>query len=211
MDANPRSIGTLAKGHRFDGAALAKGTLRLSLVRAATPTDKIRHPDQCASHLPPWGSLPRARHFWHYALMTDSGTRGFDAVKLFGPPALVVAFFFQPDLAALSPDDRTALMLITLLTMVGFAAVFEFFRAGHIRGIVSAALMAVSTLTWNAVIRGHEQSGRANDKRCLAIQRDMLSSQPRRADGPDLFQALGCRPQGEGSVYAQPPKSGPRK
>jgi hypothetical protein len=41
-----------------------------------------------------------------------------------------------------------------------------------------------------------------NDLRCLAIQRDMLSAQPKRADGPDLFQALGCRPQGAGDVYA---------
>jgi len=43
-----------------------------------------------------------------------------------------------------------------------------------------------------------------NDRRCLAIQRDMLSAQPRRNDGPDLFQALGCRPQGGGSVFAKP-------
>lgn len=46
-------------------------------------------------------------------------------------------------------------------------------------------------------------ASKANDKRCLAIQRDMLSAQPRRDDGPDLFQALGCRPQGEGSIYAK--------
>jgi len=44
----------------------------------------------------------------------------------------------------------------------------------------------------------------ANDRRCLAVQRDMLAAQPRRTDSPDLFQALGCRPQGEGSVYAPP-------
>lgn len=47
------------------------------------------------------------------------------------------------------------------------------------------------------------ETSRANDQRCLAIQRDMLSSMPFRSDGPDLFQALGCRPQGEGSVYAE--------
>lgn len=43
---------------------------------------------------------------------------------------------------------------------------------------------------------------RANDARCLAIQIDMLSARPKRDDGPDLFQALQCRPQGEGNVYA---------
>lgn len=46
------------------------------------------------------------------------------------------------------------------------------------------------------------RASRANDKRCLALQRDMLSEHPLRSDDPDLFQALGCRPQGEGSVYA---------
>lgn len=36
----------------------------------------------------------------------------------------------------------------------------------------------------------------ANDTRCLAIQRDMLSARHRMDDGPEIFQALGCRPQG---------------
>lgn len=43
-----------------------------------------------------------------------------------------------------------------------------------------------------------------NDARCLSIQRDMLSAHARRADDPDLFSALGCVPEGEGSVYAPP-------
>ena len=33
-----------------------------------------------------------------------------------------------------------------------------------------------------------------NDRRCMAIQLDMLSAHPRRADGPALFHALGCVP-----------------
>lgn len=44
----------------------------------------------------------------------------------------------------------------------------------------------------------------ANDRRCLAIQNDMLSASPKRSDGPDLFQALGCQPRGQGGVYAPP-------
>jgi hypothetical protein len=44
----------------------------------------------------------------------------------------------------------------------------------------------------------------ANDRRCLAIQRDMLAAQPRRLDDAELFKAFGCRPQGEGSVFAKP-------
>lgn len=50
------------------------------------------------------------------------------------------------------------------------------------------------------------EASTANDRRCQAIQIDMLSARPKRADGPDLFQALGCRPQGQGSVYAPPVK-----
>jgi hypothetical protein len=45
----------------------------------------------------------------------------------------------------------------------------------------------------------------ANYKRCLAIQRDMLSAHPRIADGPNKFQALGCRPQGTDTRIFVPP------
>lgn len=50
---------------------------------------------------------------------------------------------------------------------------------------------------------------RANDARCADIQRDMLAAEPKRADGPALFQALGCSPQGEQSV-AFPAATSPR-
>lgn len=41
-----------------------------------------------------------------------------------------------------------------------------------------------------------------NDRRCMAIQLDMLSAHPRRADAPALFHALGCVPTDE-----PPPKT----
>lgn len=44
------------------------------------------------------------------------------------------------------------------------------------------------------------RSARANDQRCMMLQRDMLSAHPRRADGPAVFGALGCRPQGEAAT-----------
>ena len=34
-----------------------------------------------------------------------------------------------------------------------------------------------------------------NERRCRAIERDMVSASPRRSDGPALFQALACRPE----------------
>ena len=45
----------------------------------------------------------------------------------------------------------------------------------------------------------------SNDRRCEALQTDMLAAKPLRADGPELYQALDCRPQGQGSVYAPAP------
>jgi hypothetical protein len=52
-------------------------------------------------------------------------------------------------------------------------------------------LMLQDTLRWT------EKSSRANDKRCLLIERDMLSPKPTRNDGPELFQAFKCRPQSD--------------
>lgn len=68
--------------------------------------------------------------------------------------------------------------------------------------VVLAVLALLSFVTSAILVVADYREDKANDRRCLAIQRDMLSAQPRRADGPDLFQALGCRPQGEGNVYA---------
>jgi hypothetical protein len=48
---------------------------------------------------------------------------------------------------------------------------------------------------------------RVNDTRCANIQREMLFPKPRRADLPDLFSALKCRPQGLDDV--QMPKLPP--
>lgn len=44
-----------------------------------------------------------------------------------------------------------------------------------------------------------------NDARCLAIQEDMLSARPRKANGPELFQALGCAPTGDDPRIFAPP------
>lgn len=67
-------------------------------------------------------------------------------------------------------------------------------------GLTVLALLSFIITAFSVVVDYRQD--KANNRRCLVIQRDMLSAQPRRADGPDLFQALGCRAQGEGSVYA---------
>jgi len=71
-------------------------------------------------------------------------------------------------------------------------------------GLSSGVIFIVGTA---AFVLQQKPKDSANERRCLAIQRDMLSARPRRADGPDLFQALGCRPQGEGGVYAPPARA----
>lgn len=53
---------------------------------------------------------------------------------------------------------------------------------------------------------GFEFEDTSNLSRCTALQGDMLSARPRRQDAADLFQALGCRPRGGGSVFAPPQK-----
>lgn len=45
--------------------------------------------------------------------------------------------------------------------------------------------------------------------RCTALQSDMLSASPRRTDGPDLFQALGCKAQGDAMVQFPVEKAKP--
>lgn len=83
--------------------------------------------------------------------------------------------------------------------------------------VVGAALLA-GAFYMSLIVSHATEASKANDRRCIAVQRDMLSARPRRTDGPDLFQALGCRGQGEGSVYIPPPakrsasnKSAPRR
>lgn len=81
------------------------------------------------------------------------------------------------------PSTRRA--KVTEWTKFGIAAVFF---------AVGSALAALAT---TEAIRDFD----ANDRRCLALQADMLSAKPALAHGPDLFQALGCRPQGSELVH----------
>lgn len=65
------------------------------------------------------------------------------------------------------------------------------------------AFLAASALLPLSFTRRDENSNR----RCEAIQKDMLSVHPQRTDDTAIFQALGCKAQGSGSVYAS--NSGP--
>lgn len=119
--------------------------------------------------------------------------------------AIIAAFFATPILRYVDP-----LLLVEAgaWAALGFGATFT---VRHLPGGwryvgTGTSVLCLALAAWWIVPAGIQlqTSAAANDRRCLAIQRDMLSAQPRRADGPDLFQSLGCRPQGGGSVFAEP-------
>ncbi|WP_165895482.1 hypothetical protein [Sphingomonas sp. PP-CE-1A-559] len=131
--------------------------------------------------------------------------------------AAVIAFSSQPLMRFYSPVLLLEVGVTFTIVGVGFA-----FLRGHLeemdrptgrshpRQVVVAAVLATllgllaATGFFVAASSTAVKDSRANDARCLAIQRDMLSAKPRRNDDPDMFQALACRPQGEGSVFAKP-------
>lgn len=49
-----------------------------------------------------------------------------------------------------------------------------------------------------------------NDARCANVQREMLLPNPRRDDLPDIFTALGCRPQGTDDIQFPKPETNPK-
>jgi len=75
------------------------------------------------------------------------------------------------------------------------------FLGPGLTGLGSGLFFLLGALSYAA---DHKPPDLPNDRRCLALQRDILSAYPRKPDGPALFQAFGCRPQGEGSVMVPP-------
>lgn len=119
-----------------------------------------------------------------------------------GLPAILGAVILQQNLAALSSFERVEFFMAIFGGAGVLTIAFETARKWltflkFAIPTVAAVSAAVTFLFFQSV-----SNEAANDRRCLAIQRDMLSSMPLRSDGPELFQALGCRPHGEGSVYA---------
>jgi hypothetical protein len=80
----------------------------------------------------------------------------------------------------------------------------------HFQQIIPFALEAMSGIAFLCAsvvsVQTIDPGSAANDARCVALQADFLSAKPKRPDSREMFEALKCRPQGEGSVYA-PPRS----
>lgn len=118
---------------------------------------------------------------------------------------IVVAFAATP---ILRYSDPWSLMSIACWGAIGFGLSFT---VRHIPkpwrwGGIGAGCLALLIMAWQAVpfVQSIQVTASANDRRCLAIQRDMLSARRRMSDGPDVFQALGCRPQGTGMIRVKP-------
>lgn len=61
-----------------------------------------------------------------------------------------------------------------------------------------ASLMMIAGLIWGAdIVFDAAQVHYANQRRCLSLEADMLGPAPKRANAPDVYQALGCEPQPE--------------
>lgn len=71
--------------------------------------------------------------------------------------------------------------------------------------LVSVAAVLVSIVSLIGTVLPLAKRDSTNDQRCLALQRDMLSAHPRIGNSADVFQALGCRPQGQDRRIFVPP------
>lgn len=117
--------------------------------------------------------------------------RGLGSLLVIGA---MVAWFSQPMLRFVDPDWLAG--SATLLAAGSAAVYLDLANEGWkkttylwmVMAIVGAGLL---WWTWSQALGVTAM----NDRRCAVIERDMLSAQPIRSDGPDLFQALGCRPR----------------
>jgi len=157
----------------------------------------------------------RIKRLWNWAKSSPTpldSTRSTEArsaitsdLWAYGIGAAVLVAISGDFIAAMPGPVRLVLALAVTLSLVlmhwALAAKTRGWRAILFAPPICAALYFVTHtgVFFDQATRDLE----ANDNRCLAIQRDMLSSMPLRSDDPDLFQALGCHPQGDGSVYAE--------
>lgn len=136
------------------------------------------------------------RHWWGYGV-------GLVVLYAFAGPLLRFAY----------PGDLwlVGLLFACILYAGYWSMLYNDGWDGKVMLLTALVALVLAGLVASPVMNASLSDSRANDRRCLAIQRDMLSSMPLRSDGPDLFQALGCRPQGDGNVYAERETKGNRE
>lgn len=134
----------------------------------------------------------------------EAGARWRDTAWGMAAALVVISYCAAPFLQYTHPGNLLSLGAALGGSLVAIYGLFIYRGlAGFIFLLVTIAFGSMFVDRLQKTVKPAAISVEANQRRCLAIQKDMLSSSPLRSDGPDLFQALGCRPQGEGSVYAQ--------
>jgi sulfite exporter TauE/SafE len=118
----------------------------------------------------------------------------------------LVAYCLQPMLRFFDP---TELAMGALLTGVGISGGSTLFHdAWTIKDFVlligGVAMLIWGLLTLTAAWDQATINARLNQARCDLLQRDMLSSKPKRGDSAALFSALACQPRGAGTVHYVP-------
>jgi hypothetical protein len=93
---------------------------------------------------------------------------------------------------AIYPAYEGACAFVLSLVLVTVAIELKHDLLGLLVGIIGLGL---SWWLLSNAIDTAASSAADNDRRCWRIEREMLSAHPRRTDLPDVFTALGCRPQ----------------
>lgn len=131
-------------------------------------------------------------------------TRQLDRFALFSSaayPALIVAalvfaFFTQPALRflAIYPAFEGSMVLGLGVILVRVS----YLLGRDVMGLAMGTAAVIVGAFWlDDVIESAMRTAAANERRCWYIEREMLTSRPRRADLPNLFTALACRPQSD--------------
>ena len=130
-----------------------------------------------------------------------------DALWPLSVGAVGVAYLCGPMLRFVTPDT---LLIMCLFSTAGLSFLYSAVdsKFGSQRCVLSICVAGVSLFVAGVYLRSAldeaQKGAAAADIRCLAIQRDMLSAHRRMVDGPTVFQALGCRPQGQGMIRVPP-------
>jgi hypothetical protein len=109
--------------------------------------------------------------------------------------SLAFAYFAAP---LLPFADASYLMVGGLALAVGASGSWSASQMGWGRRwewpSMGAGLVGVIMIAWqfNGAIISYE----ATSQTCLKLEKDMMSASPVRADGPEIFEALRCRPRG---------------
>lgn len=151
---------------------------------------------------------PAAEHQPGIAIrIADAWDKFVDRFVLFSSaayPALIVsavlfAFFTQPAMkfVAIHPTFDGALILGLGVILVRVSYKMGRDMIGILGGILAVGIGAYYLDT---AVEAAMRAAAANDRRCWYVEQEMLSPQPQRSDLPDLFTALGCRPQSDGLV-----------